>query len=190
MKFHGIHKKWQYKTVTGKYGCFRRPLIHLLRQPDPPSTSRWDDVYCDYHASCAKRMLGLTHLTCSIFTAALTAMPCAHKERHISTIVWRGWGWAQLLAKWHFYKRICQIGFLRVRTGEAAKTHALHPGIINEDHLLSKCPRTWMRTFNTRERWVYTIRCCRVHTLTPNFHWICLHCVASAPCQRSWYVSL
>lgn len=80
MKFHGIHKKWQYKTVTGKYGCFRRPLIHLLRQPDPPSTSRWDDVYCDYHASCAKRMLGLTHLTCSIFTAALTAMPCAHKK--------------------------------------------------------------------------------------------------------------
>lgn len=38
-----------------------------------------------------------------------------------------------------------------MRAEEAAKTLALHPDNINEDHLLSKSPGTKMRTFNTPE---------------------------------------
>lgn len=56
-----------------------------------------------------------------------------------------------MVGKLYLYKRICQIGFLSVTTGEAAKTYALHSGTINEDHLLSKSPGTRMRTFNTPE---------------------------------------
>ncbi len=31
-----------------------------------------------------------------------------------------------MVGEWYLYKRICQIWFLSVRTGEAAKTHALY----------------------------------------------------------------
>jgi len=34
------------------------------------------------------------------------------------------------VGEWYLYKRICQIGFLSVRTGETAKTHALYPDTL------------------------------------------------------------
>lgn len=158
-------RKWNTRRELGEYSSFRRQFnycswwdgnltLHLhagetiliviaIPHVSSPSRNTQQRIFIIYYNSSTlpvRVTLLLSPDQCHVQTRTDEALMSAeNRDRN------------GIAGEWYLYKRICQIGFLRVRAEEAANTHALHPDAINEDHLLSKSPGTRMRTFNTPE---------------------------------------